>query len=311
MNYNPQLNNMSKVTTFFGDMWSLKVTILKHLVAVVAVSALIVVGIMWWTKIYTKHGESIEVPDLKNMNIKDAQKLLGTRDLQIEVIDSICKGTGKGGVIKDQTPKANARVKESRKIYITVTQYTDCNATIAYNNIIGRPLDFVRKQMKRSKIKIGKLKYIPGGKAENTVTEVYIGNRPVFIEADPSKGQVPPDEPVKIPHGTVIDLVLLEGIDAEPKYIPKLSCRRFSEAEFAITGSKFVMGTTHYTGTVSDTLAAWVWKQRPAAHSRATMGTGVDIWLMSDKPQGCIDEELEAEREKIRQDSIKNAVQYE
>lgn len=297
---------MNKIKTFFSDLWYMRMTLLKHLVAVVGITALLIGGIMWILNLYTLHGESVEVPDLNNMNIEDAQRLLATRDLEIEVLDSICKGGGLGGVIKDQTPRANARVKESRKIYITVTGYTDCTASIYYKDLIGRSLDYVRRQMKRSKIKIGKNpKYIPGGRAENTVTEVYIKGQPVFIEANPEKGQIPPSEPVKIPHGTTIDLVLWEGIDSEPKYIPKLNCRRYSEAEFAITGSKFLLGDMHYTGTISDTLSAWVWKQSPAPHSRATMGTGIDLWLMSEKPQGCIDEELEAQREAARQDSIK------
>ena len=301
---------MSRIKTFFGDLWYLRMTLLKNLVGVIGVTVLLVGGIMWILNIYTLHGESVEVPDLNNMNIADAQRLLATRDLEIEVLDSICKGGGLGGVIKDQTPKANARVKESRKIYITVTGYTDCKATVYYKDLVGRSLGFVRRQMKRSKIKIGKNpRYIPGGKAENTVTEVYINGQPLFIEADPTKGQIPPSEPVKIPHGSTIDLVLWEGIDSEPKYIPKLSWRRYSEAEFAITGSKFLIGDIKYTGTISDTLAAWVWKQSPAPSSRATMGTGIDLWLMADKPQGCIDEELEAMREAARQDSLKKIEQ--
>jgi hypothetical protein len=129
----------------------------------------------------------------------------------------------------------------------------------------------------------------------------------LYIEADPSKGQKPPTNPIKVPHGTKVNLVLLEGIDAKPKFIPKLNCRKFSEAEFAVMGSKFVMGTIHATGEIPDTLSAWVWKQRPMPNSRATMGTGIDLWLMSEKPQGCIDEELEAIREAARQDSIKKA----
>ncbi len=294
---------------FFSDIWSIKKNILVLLLGLLAGTFALVFVLMWFLGFYTQHGESVEVPDLKNLKIEDARKLLATRDLNIEIMDSICKGNGIGGLIKDQMPKANARVKESRKIYITVTRHTDCTATIHYNQIIGRPLDFVRKQLRRNKLKIGTLKYIPGGKAANTVVEAYIGTIPLYVEADPSKGQQPPTEPKKIPHGAKVNLVLLEGIDASPKYIPKLSCSRYSEAEFAIMGSKFVMGTIHATGQISDTLSAWIWKQSPAPSSRATMGTGVDIWIMSEKPQGCIDEELEAIQKAAQKDSIKKAAE--
>ena len=281
--------------------------LVKHLGAMVLISLVLVFVLTRILDFYTLHGESIEVPDLKDLKIEDARKLLATRDLVIEVSDSICKGDRLGGLIKDQTPRANSRVKESRKIYITITRRTDCTATIKYNQIIGRPLDFVKKQLKRNKLKLGKLKYVPGGKAENTVIEAYAGEQPLYIEADPSKGQKPPKEAKKVPHGTTVNLVLLEGIDAKPKFIPKLNCRRFSEAEFAVMGSKFVMGTLHATGEIPDTLNAWVWKQRPIPFEQATMGTGIDLWIMSEKPQGCIDEELEAKKEQARQDSIKKA----
>jgi len=300
---------MQRIKTFFSDLWYMRKTLLLNLVGVIGVTFLLVYGLMWFLNIYTLHGESIEVPDLKNYNIEDAKKLLETRDLEVVVNDSICKGKGLGGLIKDQTPKAFARVKESRKIYVNITRHSDCTASVYYQQMIGRPLSYVKKQLARNKLVLGSLKYLPGGKAENTVVEVHVEGQPLFVEADPSKGQKPPTEAKKVPHGSRVDLVLLEGIDAEPKYIHKLSCRRYGEAEFAIKGSQFVMGTVHYTGNILDTLDAWVWKQSPAPGNQATMGTGIDLWLISEKPQGCIDEELEAAREAARQDSIRKAQQ--
>lgn len=282
---------MSKVRTFFSDLWYIKKDIALSLVGVVVLTFLLVKILMWFIAYYTLHGESIEVPDLVNMKVEEAEKLLETRKLEFVVTDSICKGQGLGGLIKEQTPRPKSRVKESRKIYLTVTKYSECTVNLYYKQVIGRSRPYVVNQLERCNLKVGKLEYRPGGKAENTVVEASINGVPLFIEADPSAGEKPPIEPKKIPQNAVVDLVLLEGVDALPKYIPGLVCGTFDEAEFAIKGSQFNMGTIHTSGTIVDTLSAWVWKQSPSPGAIATMGSGIDIWLSSDFPEGCIEEE--------------------
>lgn len=283
---------MSKIRTFFSDLWYIRKTLLLNLVGVVALSFIAIKLLMWSLSLYTLHGESIEVPDLVNMKLEEAERLLATRKLDFVVTDSICKGDGLGGLIKEQNPRPAFRVKESRKIYLTITRHSDCTVNLYYKQIIGRPREYVAKQLERSNLKIGKLTYRPGGKAENTVVEASINGVPLFVEADPTSGERPPTEPKKIPQNAVVDLVLLEGIDALPKYVPNLICDTYGAAEFAIKGSQFNMGSIYLQGNITDTLAAWVWKQSPPAGSNASMGSGIDLWLMSEYPAGCAEEDL-------------------
>ncbi|BDS13171.1 PASTA domain-containing protein [Aureispira anguillae] len=282
---------MSKIRTFFSDLWYIRKTILLNLVGGIVLTLVLIKVLMWALSFYTLHGESIEVPDLVNMKLEEAEKLLATRKLDFVVNDSICKGDGLGGLIKEQNPRPAFRVKESRKIYLTITRHSDCTVNLYYRQIIGRPREYVVKQLERSNLKVGKLTYRPGGKAENTVVEASINGVPLFIEADPRAGEKPPKEPKKIPQNAVVDLVLLEGIDALPKYIPNLICDTYGAAEFAVKGSQFNMGTIHLQGNITDTLAAWVWKQSPPAGASATMGSGIDLWLMNEFPPGCEEED--------------------
>jgi len=281
----------SKIATFFGDIWHIKKNIAINLVAFVVITFFLIYALMWFLGYYTLHGESIEVPDLVNMKIEEAEKLLKTRQLDFIVTDSICKGAGLGGLIKEQTPKAKARVKESRKIYLTITRNSECTVNLYYKQVIGRPRDYVVKQLERSNLKVGKLEYRPGGKAENTVIEAHINGAPLFIEADPNAGERPPTEPKKIPQNAVVDLVLLEGVDALPQFTPELICGSYDEAEFTVKGSQFNMGTIFTKGTISDTLSAWVYRQSPSPGVVATMGAGIDLWLMQEFPEGCKEEE--------------------
>ncbi|WMX13916.1 PASTA domain-containing protein [Aureispira sp. CCB-E] len=282
---------MSKIRTFFSDLWYLRKTLLLNILGVIVLTFVLVQVLMWSLSFYTLHGESIEVPDLVNMKLNEAEKLLATRKLDFVITDSICKGNSSGGIIKEQNPRPSFRVKESRKIYLTITRHSDCTVNLYYNQLIGRPREYVVRQLQRSNLKVGKLTYKPGGKAENTVVEAYVDGVPLFIEADPNAGEKPPTEPKKIPQNAVVDLVLLEGVDALPQYIPNLICDTYGVAEFTIKGSQFNLGTVHIQGVVNDTLAAWVWKQSPSAGENATMGSGIDLWLMSEFPEGCKEED--------------------
>lgn len=281
-----------KARTFFGDVWALRKFLLLNLVALVAITFIIIQIILFGLSIYTQHGESIEVPDLVNMKVEEADQLLATRQLEFIVSDSICKGNMAGGLIREQNPRPGHRVKENRTIYLTVNRYSPCTVNLYYNQLIGRSRKMVVKTLQKANLKVGKLTYRPGGKAENTVVEASINGVPLFIEADFHAGERPPKEAKKVPQNAVIDLVLLEGIDALPQYAPNLQCSTYGEAEFIIKGKQFNMGQVHTTGTITDTLGAYIWQQRPYAGNQMTMGAGIDIWIVQDRPQSCDEEEV-------------------
>ncbi|MBL4650500.1 MAG: PASTA domain-containing protein, partial [Aureispira sp.] len=87
---------MSKTRTFFSDLWYLRKTIITNIIGVIVLTFVSIYLLMWALSSYTLHGESIEVPDLVNMKLHEAEKLLATRKLDFIVTDSICKGAGSG-----------------------------------------------------------------------------------------------------------------------------------------------------------------------------------------------------------------------
>jgi beta-lactam-binding protein with PASTA domain len=282
----------SKIRTFFGDLWTLRKFLLTNLLGLAAVTFVIIQLILWGLNWYTLHGESIEVPNLTNMSIEEAEKLLRTRKLDLEVVDSICKGNANGGIIKEQNPKPEQRVKESRKIYLVVTKHDKCTVKIYYDQLIGRSRKQVIRFLERSNLKVGKTIYRPGGKAENTVVAASFNGAPLFVEVNPTKGEKKPEDGRPVPQGAAVDLVVLEGIDALPQRVPDLLCDTYGAAEFAIKGSQFNLGQVHVSGNMVDTLGAWVWKQQPAANSKARMGSGIEVWLTTDYPAACEEELL-------------------
>jgi len=86
----------------------------------------------------------------------------------------------------------------------------------------------------------------------------------------------------KLPKGSKIDLVLGDGKGASEVAIPELINLYLDEAKFAIKNSGLVLGTTTYTGTVTDSTKAIVISQFPMKSdslSKVSIGTRINITL--------------------------------
>ena len=92
-----------------------------NLMAMVVVLVAVVYGTLAELDVYTHHGESFEVPDVKNKQLAQARLLLQDKHMQGTVIDSTYVKGLPNGVVLDQTPVGGARVKEGRKVYLVVS----------------------------------------------------------------------------------------------------------------------------------------------------------------------------------------------
>ncbi len=74
-----------------------------------------------WLDSYTRHGKSVEVPDIQGMPLNEAAIILGSSRLKYSVSDSsYIKGMPPGRVLQC-IPAAGSRVKEGRTIYLTIS----------------------------------------------------------------------------------------------------------------------------------------------------------------------------------------------
>ena len=257
--------------------------------AILAATAVLVLFLFWLLRSYTLHGESVAVPDVKGKSLVDAQKLLEPRGLRYVVSDSLYDKELKPGTILDQIPLPNAKVKESRTIYLVVNRSVAPSVPISYSDLIGRPLKEVERRLTALGLVVGKKEYTEG-RAQNTVAMARIGRQILFREADPSRGEKRPTQPQKVPQGTVIDLVLYKGNDAEAKEVPDLVCKTFGKAEGIIKMNKFLVGQIHLDAGITDTLKAYVRQQDPPSYMLTPMGSGISLWLTPNKPKACEDE---------------------
>lgn len=85
-----------------------------------AMVILLGIAISYCIDIYTHHGESIEVPQLKGMNIDAARDVADGLDLKIIVSDSGYNKKLPAGQILEQSPANGNLVKSGHAIYVTV-----------------------------------------------------------------------------------------------------------------------------------------------------------------------------------------------
>ncbi|HPI80591.1 MAG TPA: PASTA domain-containing protein, partial [Cyclobacteriaceae bacterium] len=72
----------------------------------------------------TNHGETITVPDLEGMDLGKIDEFLSGHDLRYEVSDSSYSDEFPPLTVLQQFPKPGSKVKENRKVYITINRVT-------------------------------------------------------------------------------------------------------------------------------------------------------------------------------------------
>ncbi len=96
-------------------------TFLIQLVLAFVVAVVLVIVTLRWLNGSTRHGEFIEVPDFAKMSVMDMRSAVEKAGLRYEVLDSAKYNPNYPRFsIIEQDPKAGTKVKEDRKIYLTV-----------------------------------------------------------------------------------------------------------------------------------------------------------------------------------------------
>lgn len=92
-----------------------------NLLGVMVLFIIIFMGTLWWMDLYTRHGESVDVPDLKGTSLWEANEELERLGLNCIILDSVYNTRLPQDQVIEQTPSAGTTVKEGRGIYITIS----------------------------------------------------------------------------------------------------------------------------------------------------------------------------------------------
>lgn len=208
----------------------------------------------------TNHGESITVPDIEGKNISELDVVLGKRLLRYEVNDSSYSADYPPLTVLKQYPQAGAKVKEGRKIYVSINRIQPPSVPVP--NLIDGSVVNADAVLRSNQLKRGHIELVPG--PFNVVKEMrYKGTK-----IEPS---------TRVPKGSVIDLVVMDGGSSEEP-TPNVIGYSYEDAKFTILGSNLTIGNVRLQEDTTG-LNAVVLKQKPQAGKNIKVGDAVDLWI--------------------------------
>jgi beta-lactam-binding protein with PASTA domain len=221
-------------------------------------------------RFYTKHGEGLEVPQVKGLTLAQAVSKLEDLGLRYE-IDSVYVMDKPPGIVTDQDPDANTFVKGNRTVYLTIN--TTQAPNVKFPDIENKTLREAQAILESYRLKLGDTTYKPDI-AKDWVLEAYFGGQ--LIKA----GEI-------LPTGSRINLTLGDGLGEEEIELPNLVGLTIDEAKFSLKGAKLIMGQITYDGQITDSANAVIVTQFPLVADTVTKvkrGTPINITL-SNKPK--------------------------
>jgi beta-lactam-binding protein with PASTA domain len=231
--------------------------------ALLAVSTFILLAIFYFY-VYlpnsTNHGETITVPNIEGKTIAELERDLSNRSLRFEISDSTYSEKHDPLTVIKQYPHAGAKVKEGRKIFISINRSNP--PTVPVPNVIDGSVVNAEAVLRSNQLKRGKIIRVPG-QFFNVVKEMRFNGAVI--------------EPLKrVPKGSVIDLVVTDG-GVDPT-LPDLTGMEFEDAKFIIFGLNLTLGDPILVG---DTLQKKpvILKQNPEPGENMKAGDPVDLWI--------------------------------
>jgi len=246
--------------------------------------------------IATNHGESITVPDLDGISVDQLDEFLTKRSLRYEIRSDSGFSTGyPPKTVLKQFPLANSKVKENRKIYLTLNSSKP--PSVRMPDLVDGSVKNAQLVLRSKDLMLGSIRYIPD-LAANAVIEQHFRGKP--IEADEL-----------VPKGSKIDLVVGDGLGRQDFKAPDLLGLNHEDAEFAIIASGLKMGYIKYekegrsnkmevspegdtTYTTIQYSPGAIFKQRPRAEDKIRIGQSVDLWVVEPVEEDSLQNEQRA-----------------
>ncbi len=246
---------------------------------------LFVVGVLMltllWLRFYTNHGQELDMPDYVGTQLEEAAKNAEDKTFEIVVNDSTHIVGKPGGEILDQNPKGGAKVKENRKIYVTITKFNADRIKFSdLPTLYGRDFEQKRKELQHLNINanIKKFTFDPG--EPNHILEVWYDGK-IIANRDIERNDV------EIEKGGTLDFVLSEGSGGDTGIID-LRCLPLGRARFLLEKSMLKLGEIEPASLAGDDSAIIV-SQEPFYVSGTTVKrqTPFKVIVSKERPPGC------------------------
>lgn len=255
---------------------------IKHLFLIALILVIIFLALNFWLKSYTNHGQQLVLPEYVGKHIDDARADAKDRSFEIIVNDSMHIVGQPGGIITRQNPKKEAKVKENRKVYVTITKFNADEIEVGSLGVLYGQ-DYESKKQELSYLEIGSkikgYKYDPG--EPDFILEVWYKGQPI-ITKNVEKRRVAIDK------GDTLSFIISQRGGGETG-VPDLVCNTFAAAQFILESSQLKLGEVKEVGQVSDINSAYIINQYPNPETVQTvpMGRMFNLTIQQEKPQDC------------------------
>lgn len=251
------------------------VDVLKHLAIMAGIVAVLIFSFFYlYLPATTNHGESISVPKITGMQLADAEAYLEEQNLRYFINDSSYNSGRKPFEILTQDPAPGSKVKENRKIYISVNMKNP--PMIKMPKLVDGSVKNAELILKSYDLRKGKIVPVPDLQL-NAVLKQFVNGK-----------EVQPGE--MIPKGSIVDLHVGDGLGNTEFEVPNVVNMPVDEASALLLGQQLQIGSIFYVqGT--DKPDGTVVRQRPFAEVGAKIRVGelVDLWVAGQEPMQRID----------------------
>lgn len=237
-----------------------------HVLAMLGISAVILVLVFLFIRIYARQGHEYELPGVVGSDIVSLQED-NPLDLDIVVLDSIYRPGEPGGVILTQDPKAGTMVKRGRKLYVTITAYNPEDAVLP--ELAGLTVRQAVSELLSVGLVPGQLKFVEDPYPNNIIDQSCKG-KTLYA------GQ-------QIARGSVVDLTVGLGDGTGRSVVPFVIGKTAEKARRDVLTASLNVGKEHFKG-VKNRQTAVVYKQEPDYNgvNRYAYGTEVTLWYVDE-----------------------------
>ncbi len=257
-------------------------SVTKHFLITGGSGVLIVLVFFFiYLPVITNHGETITVPNIKNQPLSELDNILVRRNLRYEInVDSGFSATQDPLTVLDQFPKANSKVKENRKIYVTLNARRA--PLVKMPDLIDKSLKIAQIMLESFDLKLGRADHVPDNALNAVIYQLHNGE-------DIAAG-------IMIPKGSIIDLKVGDGRGNRHWKMYNYLKQPYEDVRIAVIGTGLKIGSVQYLTSSEIVIMAMneegntvdsvvnvsigeIVKQRPLPGQSVKLEDIVDLWV--------------------------------
>ena len=246
------------------------VNLLAAIVLIFLLGFLFLQSLSW----FTNHGSYLKVPSVAGKKTDEAVKFLQDQGFEVIITDSVYNDSLPLNTVKKQLPDAGSTVKVNRTVFLNINPQT--LPMVEMPKLEGLSFRFALERLKKNHLQLGDTTYKPDF-MKGTVLEQDVNGRKILPGA-------------KLRWGVAVSLVLSGGLAQVQIAVPDLYGLTLADAKSEIESKGITLAAILPTGSISDTLKSYVYKQNPDVKNEEGQpnymqpGQTMDLWISSAPP---------------------------